>query len=616
MQYLTTLKNYPRMISLLEKSTTSLVLDRKVSQYTMHNVIMLSESVKLPEACTLLKKKQTDEILVIDDANRPIGIVTDEDILKRVADSLVNTSRTTVGDIMTFPVIGIKKDQTISNALEIMTKNKIRKLVVLSEDNSVEGLLYKNIIMEQITKSLASRPKQSTLWGVIWNLGMVLQFSGTLMLVPGIVATLHRDTDVATGIFLMSVMLLIAGFIMNSYGEKHPLTARGVAILVFSSFMALVLFGMIPQLYVIDFDTLDSVELFANGFHESAAGFTTGGLSVVTQPEDLPRSFTFYRAYTQFVGGLSFIYLIVTAFYSESKLNKMKGFISGQTLNLRELFSTVTIIFSIYVVIVAILLSYFGERDIMDNFALALSGVSTGGWIPDSQVFHGFTPPEYVIIIVAMILGALPFNFHYAFVRAKFLSANITKEIALYFILLAGFSTVFVLSMDTNPLDSVFNMISASTTTGYATTSLEKLSPIPFSVLVIAMLIGACGFATGGGLKIFRLVSLAQVRYFFHKSSQNKITVSDKKDIIVAAIILGTSILTPLFVANYMASNGYDFQNSFFDAVSAITTVGLSTGTLSIELDPLMKMVFGFLAILGRVEVILLVYMFVPKLMR
>ncbi len=597
-----------------EKSITD-YLGKKVSQYYRHDILMLSESVKISEACTILKKKDVDEIIVVDDSYNPTGIVTDEDILAKLSESFVNPINTTLGDIMVFPLISIREDQVLSEALEIMREKKIRKLAVLSNSNLVVGMLYLDTIMNLVKKSLIKQQKQSTLWGVIWNLGVVLQFTGVLMFIPGIVATLLNDPVVATGIYLMSVLLIVSGFFMNSYGEKQPITLRGTAILVFASFMILVLFGMIPQLFVIHFDSSDPIELFADGFFESSAGFTTGGYSLVPNPEDLPRSFTFYRGYAQFVGGLSFIYLIVTAFYSEKRVGAMKGFISGNFPNLKELFAVITIIFSIYAIIIALLLFYLGGGEILDDFSLAFSALSTGGTSPDSKIFQGFTTPEYVVMIIAMILGALPFGFHYAFVRTKFLSINLTKEVVVYLGLLAIFCIIFIFSMDVNWLDGLFNIVSASTTTGFQTINLANLNPIAFTVIIIAMMIGGCGFSTAGGIKIFRVMQLSKLRHIFNIKSV-KLSKSDKKDIIIGIIIMATSIIVPLLVATHMAYIGYDFQNSFFDAVSAITTTGHGAGTVSAALDPFMTIVFGFLMILGRIEIILLVYMFVPKLMK
>ena len=168
------------------------------------------------------------------------------------------------------------------------------------------------------------------------------------------------------------------------------------SILVFSSLFILTLFGTIPYLYVSPFDNESPVEAFANGFFSSAAGFTTGGISIFDKPEELPQSFTFYRSFTQLVGGMSFIYLVITAFYPESKLQSMRGFISGRTLHMRELFGTITVIFTLYIVIVAVLLYVFGELDILDNLSLAMSTLATGGFVPSSTILEGMVWQEHL----------------------------------------------------------------------------------------------------------------------------------------------------------------------------------------------------------------------------
>lgn len=587
---------------------------KSVSQYYRTNILMLSEHVRISEACTILKKKDLDEIIVVDELYNPIGIVTDEDILTKLSESFVNPSKTTLGDIMVFPLITIRENQMISEALAIMREKKIRKLAVLSNSNLVVGMLYLDTIANLVKKSLIKQQKQSTFLGIIWNLGVILQFTGVLMFIPGIVATMLNDSVVATGIYLMSILLIISGFFMNSYGQKHPLTLRGTAILAFASFIILVLFGMIPQLFVIDFGSNDPLELFADGFFESSAGFTTGGYSLVQNPEDLPRSFTFYRGYAQFVGGLSFIYLIVTVFYSERQIKMMRGFISGNVPHLKNLLSTITIIFSIYAIVIALLLFYLGEGEILDDFALAFSALSTGGTSPDSKIFDDFTTPKYIVLMAAMVLGSLPFSVHYALVRKKFLTIKLTNEVIVYLSLLVIFCVTFTLSMGLNWLEGTFNMISISTTTGFQTINQENINPISLTIIITAMIIGGCGFSTAGGIKIFRFMHLAKIRHIVNRKNA-KISESDKKDIIVGIIILAVSVIVPLLIATYMYTIGYDFQNAFFDGVSAITTTGQGAGTVSAALNPTMTIIFGFLMILGRIEIILLVYMFIPKLM-
>lgn len=586
-------------------------LNQELKLYVSVDVVKLSESILLSDGCKQMVRVNTDEIIVVDKNENLMGIVTDEDVLKKTSEAFVNPSKTTLGDIMTFPVISINHNKTLSDALDLMRQHKVRKLVVISDENKIIGILYKNTIINLMKKHLATKQEiPSSFWSIIWNLGIVLQFAGVLMFVPAIISTILWETVPATGIYLMSTLLLVTGFFMNSYGERRPLKLRDAAILVFASFILLVLFGTIPHLLIIPHDPAKPLEHFVNSFFESSSGFTTGGLTLIHTPEDLPQSFTFYRSYTQFVGGLSFIYLIVTAFYPEEKLHTMRSFISGRIPQLRELFITITILFSIYVIIIAVALFYLGERNLIDNFALAMSAVSTGGLIPNSQILTDLTIPEYLVIVIGMIFGALPFGFHYAFVRTRFMSVRINKEVGLYLAILGAVSIAFIFTTDVNPIDGFFNIVSASTTTGFQTINLDNLDIISITILIVTMFIGGCGFSTAGGFKIFRLIKIGSVKNLFVKKALR----SDKNEVITALILIVAFPTIPLLVADHMHSMGYDFNNSYFDAMSALTTTGLGTGTVNENLDSYAITTFAFLMILGRIEIILVLYMFIPKL--
>jgi trk system potassium uptake protein TrkH len=435
-----------------------------------------------------------------------------------------------------------------------------------------------------------------------------------LLLVPAVLATLLEDTVTASGIYLTTVLLLVTGFFLNSYGEKSSLNLQQASILVFSSLFLLSLFGTIPYLYVFPSDETN-VEVFANAFFSSAAGFTTGGISLFDEPEKLSQSFTFFRSYTQLVGGMSFIYLVITAFYPESKLQAMRGFISGKTLHMKELFLTITVIFGIYIVIVASLLYIFGERNIIDNFSLAMSTLSTGGFTPTSTILEGLLWQEHVVLIGAMILGALPFTFHYAFVRKKFLSPKLGKEVLTYFAILGSATILFAVISGLDPMQSAFYSVSASTTAGLQIESLAGLSGGAHTILIILMFIGGCGFSTAGGLKIFRLFHLRDIIPFFSKIKRAELSSQAKKELISTLIILALfPTISAITGAHLAAIEDVSYQDAFFEAAGIITTGGLSAGVIDSDTDPATMIVLGFLMIFGRLEIIAIIYIFVPRL--
>ena len=592
------------------------VLNKYVAEFMDKDVLTLDQQTLTRDAARMLHHYETDDIIVTDGRGAAVGIVTDEDILTKVSDVTVYAEATTLKDIMNTPLITTGEKTTLQNALHIMRDNHIRKLPVLSKKNVVVGMIHQNTIANVIRDATSTEPRllSPPVKAVLGNLGFVLQFAGVLLLVPAIVATVLEDTLTATGIYLTTVLLLVTGFFLNSYGEKSSLNLQQASILVFSSLFLLSLFGTVPYLYVFPSDATD-VEVFGNAFFSSAAGFTTGGISLFDEPENLTQSFTFYRSYTQLVGGMSFIYLVITAFYPEAKLQSMRGFISGRTLHMKELFLTITVIFVVYIVIVALLLYLFGERNLIDNFSLAMSTLATGGFTPTSTILDDLPWYEDVVLMSAMILGALPFTFHYAFVRKKFLAPKLGKEVLAYFGILGGATLLFMLVSGLDPMESAFYSVSASTTAGLQQDSLAGLSGGAHAILVLLMFIGGCGFSTAGGLKIFRLFHLANCRMLFSRARRATLSSTTRKDVVSALILVALFPLISAVTGLHLAAlEDVPYQVAFFEAAGVITTGGLSAGVIDSDTETATKIVLGFLMIFGRVEIIAILYIFVPKL--
>lgn len=605
------------LVSTNPERAVSYVLNKYVTDYMDKDVLILSQNTLTREAARMLRHYETDDIIVTDEKKLPIGIVTDEDILSKVSDVTVYAEATRLKDIMSTPLITINEKSTLQDALHKMRDNSIRKLPVLSKKNEVIGMIFQATIANVIRDATATAPRllSPPVKAVLGNLGFVLQFAGVLLLVPAIVATVLDEPVTATGIFLTTVLLLVTGFFLNSYGEKSSLNLQQASILVFASLFLLSLFGTVPYLYVFPSEE-NNVEIFGNAFFSSAAGFTTGGISLFEEPEkELSQSFTFYRSYTQLVGGMSFIYLVITAFYPESKLQSMRGFISGRTLHMKELFLTITVIFAVYILIVAILLYFFGEGNIIDNVALAMSTLATGGFVPSSTLIEGLVWQEDIILMGAMILGALPFTFHYAFVRKKFLAPKLGKEVLTYFAILVGAIMLFIAVSGLDPLESAFYSISASTTAGLQQESLEGLSGGAHTILIILMFIGGCGFSTAGGMKIFRLFHLRHLTSFLSKVKRAELPDQTKKEVLSALIIvMSFPVISAVTGLHLSEIEQVSYQDAFFEAAGVITTGGLSAGVIDFDTDPATKIVLGFLMIFGRLEIIAIIYIFVPKL--
>ena len=130
-----------------------------------------------------------------------------------------------------------------------------------------------------------------------------------------------------------------------------------------------------------------------------------------------------------------------------------------------------------------------------------------------------------------------------------------------------------------------------------------------------AQAIFGCGFSTAGGLKIFRLFHLKNFRAVLHKETRGKLEIESKKEIYSTLIIIALFPIITMITAGHLASiENVSYENAFFESAGVITTGGLSAGVIDFDTDPATKVFLGFLMIFGRLEIIAIIYIFVPKL--
>ncbi len=580
------------------------------------DVLLLDSTSTISLASRIMKRREEDSLVVIK-SGKPIGIVTDQDIIDNLATKGVSPVGSSIEMIMSSPLITIEPHAKLKEALTKMRDSNVRKLVVI-EDGLVKGMITQAVIANAIRNAVIVRPKgvKPGLKSVIGNLGFVLQFSGILIVVPALVSMYLNEAVVAASIFLMSVTLLATGFFLNSYGEKAPLNLRQASVLVLSSFLLLSLFGMIPYMYLNPFHATNTTGLLVNSFFESVSGFTTTGLTTFSTPENLPQSFTFFRGYTQWLGGLSFIYLVMSVFYPEGKLIGMRGFLTGRALQLRELFATITIIFSIYVVVITSILILFGSTNTINDVSLLFSALSTGGFVPSSTMLSSMHQYNLLAIIAAMILGALPFTYHYTLIKKRFITPRLSKEIAIFLLVLVASIALFPLISGLGSFVAGFHAISASTTTGFQFTNLSALNDGAKTFFILLMFVGGCGFSTAGGIKIFRFIDLVGLaRRIRYKETRRQMNVRDAKEFASIVIIIILFPLISYFTALHVMGQGFTFTDAYFESVAAITNGGLSVGVTSIDLDAASKIILALNMIVGRFEIIAFIYILVPRLM-
>jgi CBS domain-containing protein len=102
------------------------------------------------EAARRLRDKHVGDLVIVDDKNRLVGILTDRDIVvSAVAQSPDRIDALRVGDIMTTDVLSVRRNETVEGALKKMAARGVRRLPVLGPVGEVEGILSLDDLLQR-----------------------------------------------------------------------------------------------------------------------------------------------------------------------------------------------------------------------------------------------------------------------------------------------------------------------------------------------------------------------------------------------------------------------------------------------------------------------------------
>ncbi|MGC8895691.1 MAG: cyclic nucleotide-binding/CBS domain-containing protein [Candidatus Bathyarchaeia archaeon] len=120
----------------------SIILVRDVMSKEV-KVVRPDTTVK--EVVATMNKFNIGSIIVVQ-GERPVGIITERDILRRLVEPCLAPETLTARHIMTSPVTTISETATIEEAAKLMAKKRVKKLPVMSDEKIVGIVTFTDIV--------------------------------------------------------------------------------------------------------------------------------------------------------------------------------------------------------------------------------------------------------------------------------------------------------------------------------------------------------------------------------------------------------------------------------------------------------------------------------------
>lgn len=96
----------------------------------------IEESFSIQETAKKMRNANVSSLVVVDTKGKPLGIVTERDIVRKACVNDVSASKVTNKEIMSPKLITIDPNSSASAAVDIMLENNIRHLLVVDKDNT------------------------------------------------------------------------------------------------------------------------------------------------------------------------------------------------------------------------------------------------------------------------------------------------------------------------------------------------------------------------------------------------------------------------------------------------------------------------------------------------
>ncbi|MBN2214096.1 MAG: TrkH family potassium uptake protein [Bacteroidales bacterium] len=468
-------------------------------------------------------------------------------------------------------------------------------------------------------------------------LGILLLIEGLFMFLSVPVSILYQEGD-SLQLLISSAITLSTGALLYLFFKKSikSVGKREGYLIVSFGWILFSFFGTMP------FYLTGAIPSYTDAFFETMSGFTTTGASVLTDVETLSHGLHFWRSLTQWLGGMGIIVLslVILPVLGIGGMQLFIAEVPGPAPDkihprIKETAKRLWAIYFIFTVAEITLLTA-GGMDIFDSVCHSFTTLATGGFSTKNASIGFYTSPFiHYVVTFFMIVAGTNFTLSYFAIHLKFKPVFGNEEFRFYLSFIAVFSVIITLILaltvaqpvEKSFRDSLFQVVSIMTTTGYTTTDYLKWIPVGSVILFALMFFGGSAGSTGGSIKIIRIVlilknSFMELKRLIHPNAVIPVRLNTQA--VSQQIVTNVLAFTFLYILIVLVSViiisflGYDLDTSFGAVAATLGNIGPGIGQVGPSCNyahfPIIgKWFLSFLMLIGRLELFTVLILLTPN---
>jgi trk system potassium uptake protein TrkH len=471
--------------------------------------------------------------------------------------------------------------------------------------------------------------------------GLLLRPFALLLLLPALIDVIDGATRSALTFAATAGIVFVAGIVISRRRvDPNSISRIEAMAVVANSWLLACALGAVPYMEQ-GFSLVDAL-------FESMSGFTTTGATIFQGQHfefgSLSRGLLFWRSLTQWVGGMGIIVLFVAVLPALAVAGRQMFFAEAPgpeeealTPRIRH---TAAALYQLYIGLTAaevILLSTVGGMTLFDAVCHACTTLAAGGFSPHGRSLAGYSVEAQWIVTLFMFLAGASFALQYRALRRPGVMRRDTEFRTYFWIVLCGGVAIaaFLGSSGGHDLEEslrhgLFQAASIVTTTGYASEDFNLWSQSALMILAALMFVGGCAGSAGGGPKVVRIVILAkflsrEVLTALHPRAVRVIRLGGRPiprettRQLVGFLVAYATVFGVVTIITGVIED--DFRIGFTGSIATLGNIGPGFGRIGpmetyAHLTTATKMLFIFNMWVGRLEVMTVLVLFQPEILR
>lgn len=130
----------------------------KASEFCNREVVIVEREASVLDAAQLMRTHHVGSVVVVvseGEQIRPVGVLTDRDIVLEFVAKEVSTTGVAVADAMSFELVTISEDTGLFEAIETMRSRGVRRVPVVNADGHLVGLFASDDALELLAEQLS-----------------------------------------------------------------------------------------------------------------------------------------------------------------------------------------------------------------------------------------------------------------------------------------------------------------------------------------------------------------------------------------------------------------------------------------------------------------------------